>query len=212
MNTIWAFGDSYSTPYDEGPYISAIKYIEYKGYTPKIFAQVIAETMNFDCTIKASGGLDNYSIFQNVCDIVGKVKSGDIIIIGWSHINRFRIVNKQNEWIPILPFTRLNKFIDFNMDALDVVAVNRHEYDEKYASEVDSWIKLINKAYSDCIVYHWSPFPNTKINLQYFKNIMTITNETKNLIEDGHYSETGHKMLANIFLNMIFKKQKNELI
>lgn len=210
-NTLWSFGDSYSTPYGEKPYIKCDDYINYKGYEPKMFSQIIAENLEMNCVINAKGGLDNYSIMENVCNISDKVIDGDIIIIGWSHINRFRVVKENGEWIPILPFLRLNKFEEFNMDLLDKLAINRLDYEQKYSDEVNSWIKIINRAYENCTVIHWSAFPKTKINALTFRGLNTITLETRNLIDDGHYSETGHKELANIFLNKILKKESNLL-
>jgi hypothetical protein len=210
-NTLWSFGDSFSTPYGDKPYKVCDEYINYKGYEPKMFSNIIAETLGMNCIIKAKGGLDNYSIMENVCNISDKVIDGDLIIIGWSHINRFRIVKKNGEWLPILPFLRLTKFEEFNMDMLDIFAMNRLDFEDKYTNEVNSWIKLIDLAYKNCTVIHWSAHQKTKINATIIKNITTISKETKNIIEDTHHSETGQKELANIFLNKILKKEINLL-
>jgi len=212
MNTLWSFGDSFSTPYGEKPYNAAEQYIKYKGYEPKIFPNIVAEKLEMECVINAKGGLDNYSILENVCNIADKVKDGDIIIIGWSHINRFRIVKKNGEWLSILPFLRLGKFEQMNMDLLDMLAVNRLDFEKNYTEEVNSWIKLINRSFSKNIVIHWSAFHKSKINAMRFRNITTIRMETRNSVDDGHYGEMGHIELSNVFLNLIYKKNISNLL
>jgi len=206
LSTLWSFGDSFSTPFSQDPYLSCKDYINFKGYTPKIFSEIVSESLGMDCVIEAKGGCDNYTIMENVCNIVDKVQDGDIIIIGWSNINRFRMVTKLNDWISILPFLRIDKSKEFNMDLLDIFAVNRITYESRYSDEVNSWIKLIDVAFKNCRVIHWSYFVDTKINAITFKNLTTIRQETKGVVDDGHYSEGGHRELANIFLKKILNK------
>ena len=92
------------------------------------------------------------------------------------------------------------------MDLLDIFAVNRITYESRYSDEVNSWIKLIDVAFKNCKVIHWSYFVDTKINAITFKKLTTIRQETKGVVDDGHYSEGGHRELANIFLKKILNK------
>ena len=47
MATIWAFGDSLTERYNPNE-SWAKKYIDWKGYLPKVYGNFIAETLNYD--------------------------------------------------------------------------------------------------------------------------------------------------------------------
>jgi hypothetical protein len=58
-----------------------------------------------------------------------------------------------------------------------------------WIKEVESWIKIINKALKNSIVIHWG-----WSNVTYRE---TITEETNGEVVDFHYSEKGHSQLAD---------------
>ena len=49
MKTLWVFGDSFSNPFViEGSDTWKTKYIEYKGYVPKIFGDIVSEKFRYN--------------------------------------------------------------------------------------------------------------------------------------------------------------------
>lgn len=212
MATLWSFGDSFSTPFSKNPYKLCGDYLKFKGYVPKIFSEIVAEKLNLNCSIHAKGGLDNYSILESVCKISDKVGEDDILIIGWSDVCRFRLGDFDNDWISILPNYIPKELSNLNWDFLDYFLVNRYDNRKKYTEEVNLWIKLINRSFKNNIVVNWSPFNQENLNVKNFRKLSSIREESGNLIDDGHYGEIGHQMLADIFLNLIKKRKNKDLI
>ena len=66
MATLWTFGDSMTAGYTEGSGW-ADKYIEWKGYKPKIYPEIISDKLGMELKNLAKGGYDNYSIFETLC-------------------------------------------------------------------------------------------------------------------------------------------------
>ena len=51
MNTLWTFGDSFTDffyPPDKSEIHWRQKYIKFKGYTPKVYGEIIAEKLNLN--------------------------------------------------------------------------------------------------------------------------------------------------------------------
>ena len=216
MNNLWTFGDSFSTSFKDNPFFLIGKYIEYKGYIPKIYSEIIAEKLKMDLKIYSEPGRDNYTIFESICSVSNEISDNDIIIIQWSSFNRFRFVNEQNEWISIFPnlypnhppFNNPGKFPPSERHTFDKIGLNRIDHEKKYSDEVNNWMLLINKSFINNKIIYWTPFESSLINALYFKDIDTVSKETNGKISDKHYSEDGHKKLANIFLD-IMNREKN---
>jgi hypothetical protein len=62
---------------------------------------------------------------------------------------------------------------------------------------------FLNWLFDQMILIQWTPFWHKDIKIWGTNSFSTITNETNNLIVDGHYSELGHRQLTNKFLEMI---------
>jgi hypothetical protein len=190
---VWTFGDSFSTNFDTYPSNVIEDYIKWKGYLPKTYAQIIANKLNMVHMNHARAGYDNYSILQKICEHSNEIKPNDLIIIGWTTPLRFRIINNSNEWVSMhQPFPK-----DFNETLLNDILINRLDNIAKYADEVNSWIKLIYLTFKTNKIIQWSWDISSKLNVNYFNGFETITQETNNQVRDGHYSENGHKELAN---------------
>ena len=157
------------------------------------------------------GGSDNYSIFQSVCDSSNRINSNDVIIIGWSSCTRFRLVDKWDEWKPIIPkFDRnIRNLEDVSNTTLEEVLINRTK--SKYVSEVHSWIKLLNITFANNLIIHWSPL-DREVSKNYIGELTNITKETNEEIINGHYGEIGHMQLANEFIKMIKSNTNMKLI
>ena len=197
MKRLHVFGDSFT---DANIISNNKSYLKWKGYTPKTFHEIISEKLNLDVTNYAkSFGMDNYTIFQHICDNVNDL-DGSIVVINWSEPIRFRMVDTSTQkWKTIIPESvmRLNKGLPYVNgvinETIDDVFVNREN--PLWITEVNSWINLINKALQNSVVIHWSWYNNN--------DRETITKETNGDVIDFHYSEKGHAQLAEWIIKQI---------
>jgi hypothetical protein len=209
--TLWTFGDSFTESLSDNKADWVQKYIEWKGYIPKVYGEVMAERMEIKLVNMGKGGSDNYSIFQSICDSVHNIKSDDIILVGWSSTTRFRLVNKLNSWKHIIPnFDRNQRTLEnISQSTIDEILVNRTH--NLYIEEVRSWLKLLNYTFSNNTIIHWSALEYTAAH-NYFRNLPTIRLETNGEIDDNHYCEEGHIQLANEFMKMLSENRTRRLI
>lgn len=162
MKRLHVFGDSFT---DTNIISNNKSYLKWKGYTPKTFHEIISEKLNLEVINYAkSFGMDNYTIFQHICDNVNDL-DGDVVVINWSEPIRFRMVDTSTQkWKTIIPSSvmRLNKGLPYVNgvinETIDDVFVNREN--QLWLTEVNSWINLINKALQNSIVVHWSWYNN----------------------------------------------------
>ena len=208
---LWTFGDSFTESFSDNKATWVERYCEWKRYTPKVYGEIISDKMGFQLMNLGKGGSDNYSIFQKICNSVDTIKSDDVIIIGWSSVTRFRLVNMYDMWKPIIPVYERNdaNLANISQTTIDEIIVNRSH--NLYFEEVHSWVKLLNFTFSNNILIHWSPFLGEHHH-NYFRNLTTIRRETNNDIDDGHYSEMGHIELANALMGMISEKRTKKII
>jgi hypothetical protein len=203
MSTVWTFGDSYTESYNP-KYIWSNKYINWKGYQPKVHADFIGEILNMDVKNVAVGGTDNYTIFESFCKNVKQIKENDILVFGWSGLHRFRVPNKNKEWFTVLINTLSEEEIkleniDYSYNTIKEIIINRDH--ELYMDEVNWWIYMIEHVMKPRRCVFWSPFkPIGKLKVLNFGEIETIKTETNGLINDTHYSENGQKKLAELII------------
>jgi hypothetical protein len=197
MKRLHVFGDSFT---DANIISNNKSYLKWKGYTPKTFHEIISETLNLEVINYAkSFGMDNYTIFQHICDNVNDL-DGSIVVINWSEPIRFRMVDTSTQkWKTIIPESvmRLNKGLPYVNgvinETIDNVFINREN--QLWLTEINSWINLINKALHNSVVIHWSWYNNN--------DRETITKETNGDVIDFHYSEKGHTQLAEWIIKQI---------
>lgn len=211
MSTIWTFGDSFTESYNPF-YPWAESYIEWKGYVPKVYGEILSERLGFELKNYGKGGSDNYSIFQNFCDVSHMIKPNDIVIFGWSSPIRFRLLRANGEWESLVPNFHLNYDVVEGVSKTSIDEILVHRDHDKFIGEINSWIKVITLFLKsiDASVIHWTTF-DTKINAKYVFNVDKVKDETNGLINDGHFSEIGQLELANI-LNNMYNNQNNNLI
>jgi hypothetical protein len=199
--TLWTFGDSFTQSYTDNSVEWVQLYCKWKGFTPKVYGEIISEKMDMKLKNLGVGGSDNYSIFQSVCDNISYIKPNDVVIIGWSAINRFRLVSKSNVWIPVMPGLNYEKNFEFvSQSSIEEIIVNRES--TLYKDEVRSWINILNYAFPKNLLINWD-WLSDGVAPNYFGNLMNIRRETNGLINDVHYSEEGHIQLANKLMYMI---------
>jgi len=199
-NKLWIFGDSFSESYKIYGHWK-LEYLDWKGYIPKIFSEILAVDLNLTEINLASSGSDNYTILQKVCDNVNRINPEDVIIIGWSETTRFRLATSSGQWKYMRPmelkFPDYEKYIlgldDISKNTLIEIFCNRG--DELYKNEVRSWVQLLNHTFTKNTIIHWSPFKDVLI-YNNLTNYTRIEKETNGEIRNFHYSETGHIELA----------------
>jgi hypothetical protein len=204
---LYIFGDSFSAGFSfESNWTNP--YVNWKGYTPKGFGEIISQKLNLELINLAENASDNYSILQKFCDNVKNIKKNDLVIIGWSSPLRFRLVS--NDWITILPNN--DKFSTKEIDKTKIsestlieILLNRD--DVRYCNEVNSWIKLLNNL--DKNIIHWTPF-DQRLDCMFLNKFETIFTETNGELNDWHFSENGHIQLSDLFINKF--KSKNKIL
>ena len=204
---LYIFGDSFSAGFSfESNWTNP--YVNWKGYTPKGFGEIISQKLNLELINLSENASDNYSILQKFCDNEKNIKKNDLVIIGWSSPLRFRLVSK--DWITILP--NYDKFSTKEIDKTKIsestlieILLNRD--DIRYCNEVNSWIKLLNNL--DKNIIHWTPF-DQRLDCMFLNKFETIVTETNGKLNDWHFSENGHKQLSDLFINKF--KSKNKIL
>lgn len=226
MNKLWIFGDSFSEPFSKLSKIRNWKdsYLEWKGYIPKSYGEIVSEKFSLIHKNESLGGADNYTILDIVCHNLNKIQKNDIVIVGWSDTLRFRIASNENSFKTIragdlknpLNKKELNHYIDLSDNTLEEILINRDNL--VYINELNNYIQLLNHLFKENKIIHWSPFRlykkglNTTLKSDLFYESIKI--ETNNAIDDKHFSENGHLLLANQLIDIInqydFYKKNND--
>jgi hypothetical protein len=199
MNTLWIFGDSFSASFsNEHSIVWSNPYIEFKGYEPYVFGDIIAKDLNLKLENHARGGADNYYIFESICKCSDTISPNDLIIVGWTSPIRFRIITEFGSWKTILPmedseYSELMLHRDSSLNPL---------------LEIKNWMKVLFKLYGKQILF-WSPAIKNDIDIYSPKDlgiVEHISQETNGLLSDSHYSEKGHQTLSKILLSKLNTK------
>jgi lysophospholipase L1-like esterase len=213
MRNLWAFGDSNTESYNP-IHEWAKSYIEWKGFKPKVYVDLMAE--HYGCSVNNFGlcGTNNYYIFQKICDNINQIKENDIVIVQWTETNRFRMVNDYNEWVDFY-FTnkhnveKLKKIEDVSIQTIQETLVNR--LNDKYKEEIDSWESIIKKALGETKHIFWSPFTESAGYGKWVKSMETISIETNRFIDDPHLSEDGQVKLSELLIKKLENIKKDIL-
>lgn len=202
---IWAFGDSFTQSMAPVTGLNdwRSKYSEYKGYSPKVFTNFLSENHGYTCINRGHGGADNQSILEIIINHLDQIKDQDIIVIGWSSVERVRLANKFGKFTTIHAnwgeeYKKASSdLIGISVDTMEDLLVNRHG-NSCYVSELNGIIKLLNHTFKNNILIHWSPFCGffPGMDVISLPQIEIISKETNGKVEDGHYSENGHKVLS----------------
>jgi hypothetical protein len=208
MKRIWYFGDSNTEIYNLN-YPWASKYIEWKGYTPKHWTELFAERMELPYSNLGLGGCDNYTIFKTLSDNIESISDEDIVIIGWTIPIRGRIANlDKNKWFTIVPLSNPNLKCITNDAILQLVSLRDSPL---YVQEVLDWQKIIKRALRNNKLVFWSYFPEfTNCGIMDSKywmgktECLSINDETKGFIKDGHFCEMGNVVIADSMWNYIW--------
>ena len=225
---LWVFGDSFTSSFKlqkEGEV--SYDYVKYKGYPPKVFSEIISETININLIDKSIAGTCNQTMFHSFVDNINQINDDDIVIFGWTQNMRFNAATKDNRLFSILiggANEKVYNFIDVSFESLVDLSMNRLKY-SVFWTEVTDYIKVINHILKNNLVYHWTwvdpsndyQLDNDNYQKEFyyflipFKKRPSITIETNNLVDDFHWGEEAHKdfaieILKYIELNKNFNK------
>ena len=127
MNTLWIFGDSFSSEFDyNNLHENHISYMNIIGVNHiPVRGTVLAEKLGYQIKNLAKGGSSNYQIFQDYCDSCHLIQPNDIVIVGWGLIDKFRISEK-NKVINVHPNNTMD-YENMSKSTLDEIVKNRGE-------------------------------------------------------------------------------------
>lgn len=199
MGKLWIFGDSFSAPFTNDDISGfGVPYIKHKGYVPLIYSDIISRNLTMTHMNFAYGGSDNYTILAALCGKQHLINDEDLIIVGWSAHNRYRIINDQLKW-SIVHLNHLNGDINVNKQSL------LRDESTDTLKEIELWCNLLRRTFKNQIIF-WTPFnlsiPGV-INPRNHIPIVDIVVETNGKINDSHYSETTHFELANLLMEYL---------
>lgn len=197
MRTLWTFGDSFTESYNS-KYEWANQYIQWKGYTPKVYGEMISDKLGIEYKNKGLGGNSNYDIFESICKSIDFIKDGDIIIVGWANILRFRLVDTTingDRWQSIQP--SYNKLKNISENTVNEILINRSNT-ELYRQEIENWMKLLRYTFKNntILFWSWSGRDWGLVNDGY----ENIRYETGGKVDDSHWSENGHREFTELIL------------
>ena len=222
MNTLHIFGCSYSEPFSSNTYD---EYVNYLNYTPKSWSELLSESLDFKLNNTSEGGSSNEEIFEKFCINMDSYKKGDIIIIQWSFLHRFRLAAEDgNGWER---FGICNNADNWPVDFINGFALNKTK--DVWKKQLYNFHKIIDKICHEvgCKVYYWyvgNEFIYDQENLknmnQYLLNDVGINPllyiqdnlgevpievETNGSVKDQHFGISAHKTISKLFLNQIKK-------
>jgi len=228
MNTLWIFGCSYSAEYTHRGVItnSFQRYKDYRnGLLPDVWGKLLSDKLKYNYNNCADGGVGNEYIFEQICKNSKNFKKDDIIIIEWSYVDRFRwILN--DEWVHVtanatIPFLNQN-FSD------EMLLMRTHDLFIKTIFEYENIIETLSDAVGFNVFFWLGDYkiarllPKEKklnkkyIGSKYLEDNGTIFNEildrrdgkiifqeTNGEVEDNHFGERAHKIMAELFYEHI---------
>lgn len=224
---LWVFGDSFSAPFNthqnhDGGESAYTKYKKWRGGNfPPIWPQILSEKLGYELVNFSEGGSCNYKIFNKICDNCDKFENGDMVIIGWTFVTRFRLSNNHN-FVSISYSDVDGQEYWGGPEVIKNIALNRME--NAYVKEIYSFENIIDQVckLKGSNVFYWSA-DDTIINAETYEfrnknkyiipecdrgmlryleiryGAQTISKETRMDIHDQHFGQIGHEVMADRF-------------
>ena len=229
MSTLYTFGCSFTEDYKD-IYTPYLEYKNFKGGVyPKVWSTLLSEKLNYELVNKGKGGSGNQDIFTSLCKLAHQFKKGDIIIVEWTFMERYRLSDSYGlGWVHIGPSDSedvLGNEMIISKECQNYISVNRTL--KPYREEIYDYENII-----DCLaksigfeVFYWTIINdliydrpkellhqrkyllNDKVKDQ-FDNTFSIvlknggqwiSEETNGVINDFHMAEKGHQVQAELF-------------
>jgi len=232
MNTLFTFGCSYTQGFNLSE--NNNNYCRFKEYRngdlPKDWPTLLSEKLGFELKNYGENASGNNQIFQEICSHCNEFSDGDIVIIGWTFIDRYRWVDYENNTWVKHGSGNINEQHISKSTHEEIVYNRTHPF---YIEEIYNYEKIIdelsfNKNFK---VYYWSAAENniiTNIPTEKLRGIkkyilsdqihpdnnnlrqiitkkggLTIIEETNGLVVDFHLGESGHKIQSELFYKHI---------
>jgi hypothetical protein len=222
MNTLWVFGDNASAIFGKTKERRFKYYKEYRnGNFPKTWSELLSKELGFTLRNMAIGGVSNYDIFDMFCKCVEQIRADDIVILGWTYTQRFRLVDEAtNSFISIRPNQLKSEYINtpLLLNGIDINVVNSilsNRNNSQWLDEIFGWetvINLLSKHIGFKVVY-WTF--DSLLNKSYYISTNNFrddlismgaedfTVETNGKLIDDNFGEKGHIVQYKYFLNHI---------
>jgi len=234
MNNLYTFGCSYTEGFNIEHTMAYRDYKNYRGEFPKSWPEILSDSLKLNLINCGRGSAGNQEIFTTFCRNSKEFKKGDVIIVEWSFMERYRFAsgNGKDDWLRFGPGR-----VDTNVilqSTNDEITVNRTL--NPYKTEIYDFMTIMDRL-SESVgfdLYYWTfiedfiyALPKDKLEDKKFllcdkikdkhhhvfrilhdKGSETIEEETKGLVKDLHMGEKGHKLLAELFYEHIINFQK----
>jgi hypothetical protein len=239
-NKLWTFGCSFTQGFLYGEFLNARNpmndYYELMGNTyPSAWPELLSDKLDLEIMNKGYSGSSCYKIFEKFCMECENFQKGDVVIVEWTRVNRFRAVHGNGQFPSILPIFNEDEPEQHPLPVKSIIetVVNRSE--RPFIEEIYSFTNFTEEICKSigCEIYFWSA-DNLIINEESdeFKSkrkylvresnqdltrhlienygATTLDVETNGLINDGqHYGKEGHKVMAEVFYDEIMKYRNN---
>jgi len=237
---LFVFGCSNSALYHN----QTFTYREYRDYRngtfPLTWSEILSQKLNFGLENHSIPGCGNDSIMMQLVKHLKEIKKGDIVIIGWTFIERFMWIDRiKNDWDHYQHM--YSEKMDISEKTHNEILIHRSHNPSNYLyiKHIYEWVDLIdyfskiigfNVFYWECdgriFLPYYMTLGNTEIclnkdKLTYSERYLLkesdgtifdyvhnnggqrIFEETKNLVNDHHFGESGHVVVADKFYNHI---------
>lgn len=230
-NNLYTFGCSFTEGFkDNHP-----QYLEYKKYRggsfPSHWTELLSEKLEYNLINDGSGGTGNQNIFTSLCKRSNQFQKGDIVIVQWTFMGRFRLSDSQGiGWVHVGKANAKHLGNDMiSPDCQDAIFVNRAL--NPYFDEIYDFERIIDRLSKEIgfDVYYWTILNdliyhqpkeilnqkkyllNDKIKDQFDNTFsiilknggLRVVEETDGQIDDWHMGESGNKIQADLFYQHI---------
>lgn len=233
MAKLFVFGCSYTQDFNTNRIENYIQYYKFRGGNyPETWSEVLGRLLNYEVVNYGVGGSGNEQIFQQFCDKCSEIKQGDMVIIEWSYVNRYRFADSlANDWTQLGPGPDIHAVGRvLSQITHDEICVNRSH--KVYRDLIYSYEKIIDRL-SEVVGfdhYYWSAdgkliytLPHkvkaqrkyllgskimgeqTPFNLVFNLKGERIFEETKGEVVDYHFGESAHRIMGELFYEYITK-------
>lgn len=224
MNKLYVFGDSFTQGHHR--FESYPAYADFKelrgGKLFDLWSTILTNKLGFKLENLGHAGTGNEEIFSILCQNVNKFQKGDIVIINWTFITRFRWVIDNGFWQTVHggPMDGIGE------TTRKEILLNR--FHPRYAMLIYEFETIIDRLAESVgfEVFYWSAENNLIYNLPnknqrkyiisefikpgetlffeiFRRGGKTIEQESDYKIGDVHLGESGHKIQGEMFYNYI---------
>ena len=167
MATLFGFGDSFTGGHFQDKHFRPYQqWREYRGGDlPPIWIDLLGTKLGMEVKNYGHGGNSNQETFETICINCNQFKKGDIVIINWTEVTRFRWVCKGNfrasEGIYDVEYWRRIQVASDDGDCIDKsVKINivNNRTNKLYIEEIYNYEKIIDELANSIgfTVFYWS--------------------------------------------------------